>query len=113
MSIGVTDHCIVRYFERHYNIDIEKIKNEILPDYIRKELQQNPDKENYVIGNLEFKMKGTAVATCIPLKNTEPQKLLKNKPKQHSSNRDTKGDSWHNRKKFTKRIKKRKGDYKN
>jgi len=113
MSIGVTDHCIVRYFERHFDVDIEKIKNEILPDYIRRELEANPDKQDYVIGSMVFKMKGDGVATCVPLKSPEPEKKLSNKPKQHSSNRDTKGDNWHSRKKYTKRIKKRKGDYKN
>jgi len=110
MSIGVTDHCIVRYFERHYNIDIEKIKNEILPDYIRRQLEENPDKENYVIGDIEFIIKNYSIVTCVPLKDAEPQKQLKNRPKRHVSNKDKKGN-YHSRKKYTKRIKKRKGDY--
>lgn len=104
--IGVTDHCIVRYFERRFGVDIDEIKNEILPDYIRRELTENPDKTNYIIGDLSFRIAEDAIVTCIPLKNEEPLKSMaaRKKHERHISN-DKRGKNRHIEQKYTKRRK--------
>jgi len=104
-SMGVTDHCLVRYFERRFGIDIEQIKNEILPDYIRREITDNPDKFNYILNDLEFRIADDAVVTCVPLKNQEPLRgaAARKKHKKHTSN---KKQPWQAQNKHSKRYKK-------
>ena len=85
VGIRITDHCIIRYFQRHYGIDIEQIRKEILPDHIRKKLTGSDD--SYVIKNIEFRITNNAVVTCVPTAPDEPTKLARNKPKRHGSNK--------------------------
>jgi len=84
VGIRISDHCIVRYFERHFGIDIEEIRREILPDHIRKKM--NPDGDSYVIKNIEFRITNNSVVTCVSTRPDDQAKLLRNKPKRHISN---------------------------
>jgi len=104
-SLTVSAYCLLRYFERHYSVDIEKIKKEILPDHIREKLK--PGIDRYVIGDLEFRIADNVIATCIPTKADEPLKQAKNKPKKHRSNDKRRKDkTWQAEQKYHKKSKK-------
>ena len=85
IGIRITDHCIVRYFERHYGIDIDKIRREILPDHIRKKLTADED-SRYVVKNVEFRVTNNSVVTCVSTIPDDEAKRIRNKPKRHRSN---------------------------
>lgn len=108
IGIRITDHCIVRYFERHYGIDIEEIKKEILPDHIREKIRPDEDSE-YVIKNLEFRVTNNSVVTCVSTGPDDEAKRIKNKPKRHISNtrrKKHKDENMHIEEKYTKKNKK-------
>jgi len=104
VGIRISDHCIVRYFERHYGIDIEKIRREILPDHIREKV--NPDDDTYVIKDIEFRIINNSVVTCVSTTPNEPTKLKRNKAKRHISNKNRKDETWQTKKKHSKKNKK-------
>lgn len=101
----VSDHAIIRFLERKYGMDIEGIKKEILPDHIKKQFKQGLKK--YTIGGMEFIISNGVVVTCVPTSCQNPE-LRPSKTKQHMSNKKSKDDNWHQRKKYTKRLKKKK-----
>lgn len=107
-KIAITDHCIVRYFERHFGIDIEDIKREILPDHIRQKITEFT--ESYVIDDIEFRIRNNCIITCIPTAADEPLRKAKNKPTRHESNKKRKKEVWQVNKKYNKKNKK--GGYK-
>jgi len=104
-EVFITSHAIVRYLERHYGMDIEKIKKEMLPDHIREKL--TPETERYIIGDFEFRLVNNVIVTCVPTKNDAPQKKTRNKPKKHRSNdKRRKEKNWQVKEKYYKKNKK-------
>lgn len=59
--IRVSDHAIVRYLERKYNLDIDSIRKEILPDYIRD--SASVGLRRYYIEGVEFIIENDVVVT--------------------------------------------------
>ena len=101
---AISAHCIVRFFERHYGVDIEEIKKQILPDYIKPLI--TADAEKYVIDDLEFRIQDNVILTCVPVLSEEPQKKIKNRPKRHKSNEKTENETWQAKNKYSKKHKK-------
>ena len=52
---AITDHAIIRYLERHYNIDMNAIKNEILTDTVRS-LMEFSDNKKMTIKQADYKL---------------------------------------------------------
>lgn len=100
----ISAHCIVRFFERHYGIDVEEIKKLILPDHIKPLITAGAEK--YVTEDIEFRIKDNVIVTCVPTESEEPLKKIKNKPKRHESNKKRKDEPWQVAKKYSKKNKK-------
>ena len=100
----ISAHCIVRYFERHYGIDIEEVKRHILPDFAKKLITIGHEK--YVIGDMEFRINNNVVITCVKVEPDQPLKKAKNRPKKHKSNKKRKKEPWQVEKQYSKKNKK-------
>ena len=104
-EVFITSHAIIRYLERHYGMDIETIKKEMLPDSSRSAVLAGSKK--YHVGNLEFRVENFCVITCMHRSCDKPERRPCRANKNHT-NKKSKNANWHDRKKYTKRIDKRK-----
>lgn len=82
-KIRISDHAVLRYLERHYNLDIEKIKNEILPEKIRKLVEAGAIR--FTVNGISFRMDGETVVTGV-----KPSTARLKKHKRHYSNKKEK-----------------------
>jgi len=104
-EIGVSDHCIIRYLERHYKTDIDKLRSEILPDHIKKNIIKGAGE--YIVKDMKFYISGATVTTCVPIKNLEPLKseAARKKHKKHKTNKKQKNQPWQSKRKHSKKCK--------
>jgi hypothetical protein len=65
-NVVITDHAIIRYFERILGYDINDIKNKILPDHAKDSILQLGDCE-LVINNFKIVVQSSHVVTVIKL----------------------------------------------
>jgi len=84
---------------------MDKLRSEILPDHIKKNIIEGT--EDYILEGMKFYISGTAVTTCVPIKNLEPLKgeAARKKHKKHSSNKKKKKQPWQAKKKHSKKAK--------
>lgn len=64
----VSDHAIVRYLERRYNLNIDDIKEEIFPKRIRGMVAAGAVK--YTVNGMEFVVVDGVIVTSVPRGNT-------------------------------------------
>lgn len=72
MKISISDHAILRYLERYYNLDINKIKQEILTPNVISAIKAGVKK--ITINNIEFPIRDGVIVTSI---KKERRKLRK------------------------------------
>lgn len=59
----VSEHAVVRYLERHYNIDIDKIRDEILTDSVKSYIKAGAKAIN--VNGMSFKVEDNVITTVI------------------------------------------------
>jgi hypothetical protein len=65
-GVHVTEHAIVRYLERHYNIDVKAILEEMVSPENAKLIQQFPNMRIGIKGDLWLNVKEGSVVTVEP-----------------------------------------------
>ena len=67
-SITITDHAIVRFIERRYEIDIDAIRRAILPGHVRAQVEQLGNGRFPIDGELCIVVDQGRVVTVRPIK---------------------------------------------
>ena len=65
-EIRVSDHAIVRYLERHYNFDVDFIRDEIFPPRIQGMVAAGA--RGYKLNGMEFVVSNGVIVTSKPAK---------------------------------------------
>jgi len=67
-TIIITDHALLRYFQRVLGYDLEEIKLKILPDKAREDILKL-NTCNYSVNGFSLVVKDNVVVTIEPIKN--------------------------------------------
>lgn len=66
-GLKVTDHALLRYFERFEDYDLDQIKNKIATEHLSQQIKEGVNK--YVSGNMTVVIDGKYILTVYPHDN--------------------------------------------
>ena len=96
MKIRISDHAILRYLERHYNLDMDEIKKEILPDKIKALVEAGATR--YTVNGMEFRIDGGVIVTAVQ----RSENFQTNHKKHNSNNKKKRSNPYYRKGKLIK-----------